>query len=150
MGNNDWNVYCLADYAVLSSSVTVELARSRVVLGESVAGSGRLVPGMADALVVVSFVRPDGVVDDVQVATVEGGVFNFSYRPDVAGNWTVAARWLSTRGYYGSAYSEHVPLEVAAAPTSTGIPIEYFYAIVGAIAVLAIVIAVVVHRRKPK
>jgi len=146
VGNNDWNVYCLADYPALNSSITIEVANPKVVLGESVTGFGQLIPGMANASIVVTFVKPDGTVDDVQITTVEKGIFNFTYRPDVAGNWTVNARWQSTKGYYNSVYSEETPIEVAA----TGIPIEYFYAIAAVIVILVIVIAVVVHRRRAK
>jgi outer membrane protein assembly factor BamB len=140
-GNNDWNLYCLAEYAALGSSVTVELAKSKVGLGELVTGFGHLVPGMSDALIVVSFVKPDGSVYDLRITTVEKGVFNFSYVPDVAGNWSVSARWQSTKGYYSSAYSEHAPLEVSI--TDTGLQIGYFYALVAAIVILVIVITVV-------
>jgi outer membrane protein assembly factor BamB len=148
VGDSDWNVYCLAEYPALNSSVTIEVNNPKIVLGESVTGFGQLVPGMANASIVVTFVKPDGTVDDVQITTVEKGTFNFTYTPDAAGNWTITARWQSDKGYYNSAYSEETPIEVVV--TGTGIPIEYFYAIVAAIAILVIVIAVVVHRRRAK
>jgi hypothetical protein len=44
---------------------------------------------MANASIVLSFVKPDDTVNDVQVTTYEKGVFSFTYSPDVAGNWTV-------------------------------------------------------------
>ena len=141
VGCNDWNVYCLSDYPTLISNVTLELDRSKVVMGESVKVSGRLVPGMANASILLSFVRPDGTTDDVQVAIAEKGVFNFTYKPDVVGNWTVSAQWESTDGYYSSAYSEHLRVEVALAPTPTppppkGLPAEYIIAIIVSIAIV--------------
>jgi outer membrane protein assembly factor BamB len=152
-GNNDWNVYCYSEYPPLNSSLTIELTQPKIVLGESVKGFGSLVPGKANASVVLSFAKPDGIVDDVQVATVEKGVFNFTYTPDVAGNWTVTAQWKSDKGYWSSAYSEHVPLDVAMASTPTpsppperGLPMEYFYAIV----IIVIAIAAVALRRRAK
>ena len=139
VGNNDWNVYCLSEYPALNSSITIELSKSKVVLGESVTGFGHLVPSMANASIMVSFVRPDGTVIDMQVATSEKGAFNFAYTPDVVGNWTVDAQWQSDKGYYPSAYSEHAPLEVTVAPHGgANMPIEYIYA-----AVIAIVIIIV-------
>ena len=122
VGYNDWNVYCLSEYPALNSNVTLELDRSKVVMGESVKVSGRLVPRMANASILLSFVRPDGTTDDVQVATIEKGGFNFTYKPDVVGNWTVSAQWKSTNGYYSSAYSEYVPIDVALPPTPTPTP----------------------------
>ena len=149
VGNNDWNVYCLAEYSTLVSSVTIEVANPKIVLGEPVTGSGHLVPEMANAPIMLTFVKPDGKVDEVPVATFEKGDFTFSYTPDVAGNWTVAARWQSDKGYYNSAYSEKTPIEVAIS-TPSRMPIEYFYAIVAAIVIIVIAIAAVVQRRRVK
>jgi outer membrane protein assembly factor BamB len=126
VGDNDWNVYCLSDPPAYNSGITIELSKSKTVLGEPVACSGQLVPGMPNASITLSFVKPDGTVDNVQVATLEKGVFNFTYTPDMVGNYTVAAQWQSDEGYYTSAYSGPAPLEVAAAPT----PTELIYAIV--------------------
>jgi len=159
VGCNDWNVYCLSEYPALSSNVTVALDNSKVVLGESVSGSGRLVPGMADASILLDFVRPDGTVDNMQVVTVQKGVFNFTYKPDVVGNWTVVAQWKSTNGYYSSAYSDHVPVEVALAPTPTptptppppkGLPAEYIIAIVASIALVVASVAYFYKKRTKK
>jgi outer membrane protein assembly factor BamB len=143
VGNNDWNVYCLSEYLALNSSVIVELANFTVVLGESVTGFGRLVPRMANASIVISFVKPDGAEIDMAVVTSEKGVFSFSYTPAVVGNWTVVAHWQPTKGYYAPAFSEHLPLEVAAAPTQpdhtnglTEMPMEYIYAFVTVIVII--------------
>jgi outer membrane protein assembly factor BamB len=144
-GNNDWNVYCYSEYPPLNSSLTLELAQPKIVLGESVSGSGSLVPGKANASIVLSFVKPDDTVINMQVVTSEKGTFNFTYTPDVVGDWTVAAQWQSDKGYYASAYSEHVPVEVALAPTPTptptppppkGLPLEYIIIIAASIAVV--------------
>jgi hypothetical protein len=123
------------------------LDKKEISQGESVTGFGHLVPGMANTSIMLTYVKPDGSVEDVQVATFEKGAFNFTCTPDVAGNWTVAAQWQPDRGYYTSAFSEPASIEVTLAPTSTltstpnsgpNAPIAYVYA-----AVVAIVIAVV-------
>ena len=159
VGNMDWNVYCLSEYPALSSNITVLLDNSKVVLGESMTGSGRLVPGMANASIVLSFVRPDETVDTVQVATVEKGIFNFTYKPDVVGSWTVSAQWTPTNGYYSSTYSEHVPVEVALAPTLTptptppppkGLPVEYIIVIAASITVVVPSVAYFYRKRAKK
>jgi len=113
VGNNDWNVYCISDYPLLSSSVVFELADQEVALGESVSGCGYLVPGMANESIMLSFVKPDGAVSVVQVATYEKGYFDFTFSPNVIGDWTVAAQWQSDRDYYNSAYSEESLLRVS-------------------------------------
>jgi outer membrane protein assembly factor BamB len=150
VGNNDWNVYCLSDPPALNSSLTIELAATKIVLGEKVTGFGDLVPKMANTPIVVSFVKPDGTFSDVKVATFEKGAFNFSYAPDVAGNWTVVAQWQSDRGYYASSYSELAFLEVTE-PSKNELTAEQIYAAV--IASVAIVVVVLlsyayVKRRK--
>ena len=157
IGNNDWNVYCLSDYPALNSSVTIELAKPKVVLGESVTGSGNLAPGMANASITLIFVRPDGTDDEMQVVTFEKGAFNFTYKPDVAGDWTVTARWQSDRGYYTSACSENLSIEVALSTPppppnggGKGIPIEYFYAMIAAAVIIAGIIGAVAMRRRAK
>ncbi|MCW4045819.1 MAG: PQQ-binding-like beta-propeller repeat protein [Candidatus Bathyarchaeota archaeon] len=139
VGNNDWNVYCLADPAALDSYVTVELAASEVVLGESIRGSGNLVPGIAGASVLVSFVRPNGTVVDLQVAVSNKGAFNFAYKPDVLGNWTVVAQWQSNKDYYASSYSAPTSLEVTEAAHDK-VPVEYTYAVVAVLVVLMIML----------
>jgi outer membrane protein assembly factor BamB len=159
VGNNDWNVYCLSEYPALNSSVTIELSKSKVVLGESVAGFGHLVPRIANASIMVSFVRPDGTVINVQVATSEKGAFNFTYTPDIVGNWTVAAQWQSDKGYYLSAYSEHAPIKVTVAPTSPPQtpppkegpkPMEYIYAAVIVIVIIIVALLGYVYVKRTK
>jgi outer membrane protein assembly factor BamB len=158
VGNNDWNLYCLAEAPILNSSITVELTEPEVVLGESVAGSGQLVPGMADAPVFLTFVKPDGTVEAVQVETGDWGVFRFTYRPDVVGNWTVSAWWQSDRGYYSSAYSEHLLLEVEAPKPSTnggkggntGVPLEYIFALIVVTVVVVVSVAVYLIMKRAK
>jgi hypothetical protein len=95
---------------------------------------------MANAPVLVSFVRPDGSVVDVQVATFEKGAFNFAYAPDVAGTWTVVAQWQSNKSYYTSSYSELALMEVTVAPEKE-LPAEYIYAgVIASVAVVAILL----------
>ncbi len=148
VGNHDWNVYSLSEYPALNSSVTIEVAKPKVVLGESAAVFGRLVPGIANTTITLSFVKPDSTVIDTEVATSEMGTFSFTYMPDMVGIWSVAAQWRSDRGYYDSASSEQVPVEVSAVPTPTPtkppqnggtIPAGFVYVAVVAIAIIVAV-----------
>jgi outer membrane protein assembly factor BamB len=157
VGNNDWNVYCLADTSKLKSAVSIDLSKSQIVLGESVSGSGWLVPDKPDAQVQVYFVNPSGAVDELQVVTTKKGAFNFTYKPDVVGNWTVTAVWESDRDYWDSAYSLHTDLAVIASSSppndnevSTGPPVEYYYALAIAISAAVVAIIAVVLRKRRK
>jgi outer membrane protein assembly factor BamB len=147
VGCNDWNLYCLAEYSRITSNVTIELTKSKVVLGESVTGFGQLAPGMANESIIVTFIKPDGTTNQIQVTTFENGVFNFAYTPDMVGNWTITASWQSNKGYYTSAYSENSPLMVESKP------IEYIYAIivvVGIAIVTSIGIDIAINKKNLK
>jgi outer membrane protein assembly factor BamB len=160
VGNNDWNVYCIAGYPQLNSSVTVELAKREVILGESVSGCGYLVPGMPNASITLSFVKPDGAVVNMQVTTSEKGFFDFTYTPDAIGDWAVTAHWQSDRSYFNSACSEKVLLDVTPAPTPTPTPtpsppMEWFgmppaYVIILIIAAIAVVILGYVYIKRKR
>jgi outer membrane protein assembly factor BamB len=160
VGNNDWNVYCIAGYPQLNSSVTVELAKREVILGESVSGCGYLIPGMPNASITLSFVKPDGAVVNMQVTTSEKGFFDFTYTPDAIGDWAVTAQWQSDRGYFNSACSEKALLDVTPAPTPTPTPtpsppMEWFgmppaYVIILIIAAIAVVILGYVYIKRKR
>jgi outer membrane protein assembly factor BamB len=160
VGNNDWNVYCLAGYPQLNSSVALELAKREVILGESVSGCGYLVPGMPNASITLSFVKPDGAVVNMQVTTSEKGFFDFTYTPDATGDWAVTAEWQSDRGYFNSACSEKALLEVTSAPTPTPTPtpsppMEWFgmppaLVIIFVFATIAVVILVFVYIKRKR
>jgi len=104
-----------------------------------VTGFGYLSPTYPNASILVSFVKPDGPVIDLQVATSKKGAFNFTYTPDVTGNWAVAAQWQSDKSYCTSAYSEHTFMEVTAAPENK-LPAEYIYAVIIALAIIAVIL----------
>jgi outer membrane protein assembly factor BamB len=148
VGNNDWNVYCLAEDPVQNSNLTVNLAKTNISLGDFVTGSGQLVPGMTNVTIDVNFIRPDGTMDYVQTATADRGVFNFSYALNVAGNWTVIARWQSTEGRYSSNYSAEARVEVTSA--GIGMPVVYFFVVIPIVALVAVAAAFMVHRRRTK
>ncbi len=147
VGNSDWNVYCLAEDPVQNSNLTINLAKTGVNLSESVTGSGQLTPGMTNTTVYVNFIRPDGTMDYMQTATADRGVFNFSYTPDVAGNWTVIARWESTEGRYSSTYSSEVRVEVTG---GLSIPATYFFAVIPTVALVVVAAVLIAHRRRAK
>jgi outer membrane protein assembly factor BamB len=117
VGSNDWNVYCLAGYPAKNSTLTIELPE-QVSVGESVTGLGALSPAYPNASITVSIINPDGSSTDLQVTTSKNGVFNFTYTPDIAGSWTVAAQWQTDKSYYTSAYSENAIIQVTEASES--------------------------------
>jgi outer membrane protein assembly factor BamB len=150
VGNNDWNVYCLAEYPAITSNITIELTKPQVTVGESVTGFGYLFPDYPNASILVSFVKPDGSVIDLQVATSKKGAFNFTYTPDVTGNWAVAAQWQPDKSYYTSAYSNHAFMEVTEASESK-LPAEFiFVAVITLLVVLAVFLGFIFIKRTKK
>ncbi|MCZ2807724.1 MAG: PQQ-binding-like beta-propeller repeat protein [Candidatus Bathyarchaeota archaeon] len=152
VGNQDWNVYCLDDFPIISTLITAELDKGEVEIGEAVTGCGQLTPGIAYAPITVTFVKSDGSIDDIQVAALENGSFHFTYTPDVVGNWTVTA-WCSGAAYIG--HSADLALSVVESqqpPPSNwlGIPKEHFYAAVAIVAVAVITVAAYLLTRKRK
>ena len=119
VGCNDWNVYCLSEYPPLSSSITVSLAKSSALSSELITGWGQLTPGMADTTVTVVLVDPNNTAITNQVNTDGKGAFTFTFTPYIPGNWTVAAEWLSNKGFYTSSVSQMVTLLVNPQPTPT-------------------------------
>lgn len=145
VGSNDWTVYCLIGNPPATSNITLELP-SQVSVGESLNGVGYLSPAYPNASISMSFVKPDGSVTDLQVTTSKKGAFNFTYTPDVAGNWAVSAQWHSDESYCTSADSEPVLMEVKAA--STEIPAELvIVAIIAIVVVLAVFLGYVFIRK---
>ena len=156
LGCNDWNVYCLGAYPRLEGNVTVDLSKSKIILGESATGSGWLVPGKSDAQITLQFSNPNGAVDDVQVVTTKKGGYSFAYSPDIVGNWTVTATWDSDMNYWNSARSAQVNLEVVAPEPPpdnnndklTGISVEYVVALALVVVTSVLIIAVFVLKKK--
>ncbi len=118
-GNNDWNVYCLANYPTLSSKISFSLDSYSVDSQVEVTGTGQLGPGLDNTTVVVSLKRPDGLVTYMPVKTSVFGNFTFTFTPQLAGNWTLVAQWFSDKSYYSSSTSETATLAVNSLPTPT-------------------------------
>ncbi len=76
MGTNDWKVYCFSDYPVIVSRVSVELNKPQVALGSSVIVSGKLAPGIPNASLILTFVKPDCTMDNIEVKALEKGVYS--------------------------------------------------------------------------
>ena len=158
VGNNDWNVYCLSDAPRLTSTVTFDLDKSQIILGDSMNGSGVLVPGKPDANVSLHFMNPNGAVDDLPVVTTKRGAFNFTYIPSNVGNWTVTAVWNSDKEYWDSAHSSYMELEVVppegphvdGGGVTTWPPVEYYYILAIAIVSVIVTVAVLALKKQRK
>ncbi len=91
----------MAQYATVSltiekakaaSSISLSVSPASLKVGESVSVVGTLSPPIATAIELV-YRRPDGVELSRQIATSASGAFSDSFKPDMAGAWSVRARW---------------------------------------------------------
>jgi outer membrane protein assembly factor BamB len=159
IGNHDWNIYCFVDasFPIVTTSVVANLSNDTVSLAnaESVTVTGQLEPGIANAPITVTFVKPDGTTVDRDVTANEKGAFSVSYIPDTAGNWTVTA-WYNGAEYpsrtYTQAYSIDLPLKVVGPQQSPpkGIPTEYVFAVASIIVIIVVSLSGYGYMKKGK
>lgn len=158
VGSADSNVYCFSDFPTITTSITIALGKNEINLTQSLTGCGQLSPQIPNAPITVTFARPNGTLVDLHVTTLENGGFDFTYTPDVAGNWTVTAWWngaeLKTHTYT-YAFSQDLPLKVSGAgqappPTETVVPVEYVYAAAAIIIIAIIAVAGYMYMKRPK
>ncbi|MCW4010220.1 MAG: PQQ-binding-like beta-propeller repeat protein [Candidatus Bathyarchaeota archaeon] len=119
VGNQDWNVYCLADYPALGSNLTLSLGSSEAFSGDLMTGWGQLTPGIPHTDIIVTLTRPDGSSYNLTAETSATGVFTFTFQPVTTGNWSASAQWVSDKSFYTSAKSPEATLLVQAVPTPT-------------------------------
>jgi outer membrane protein assembly factor BamB len=175
VGNQDWNLYCLANYPAIASNMTLTLTSLDVISDELITGAGQLSPYLENAVVTVTLVNPNGVVRNIETSTRTNGTFSFTFVPTVVGNWTVSAFWESDKSFYLSATSEKITFAVnnqpevtstptpnsteTASPTETpipferatvfGLPLMYVYMFVVAVLIVVILVSAYVYTKKP-
>jgi len=74
------------------SSLSISVSPASIRLGESVSIAGGLSPAMATAIKLI-YRRPNGSELARDVATSASGAFSDSFKPDLAGAWSVRAAW---------------------------------------------------------
>jgi outer membrane protein assembly factor BamB len=144
LGSNDWNIYCLAEDSATTGTISYELPKQAVV-GESVKCSGYLNPAYPNASVTVSFVKPDSSHTEMQIVTSKQGTFNFTFNPDVSGNWTVASHWQTDKSYYTSSYG--IAIVEVSEVSQVNIPVAIIAVAVIAFAVVLAILGFVVIKR---
>jgi outer membrane protein assembly factor BamB len=166
-GDNDWNVYCLADFSYLRSSLLLGTDKNATALGDSIVLVGQLVPKMPGASITLVIVNPSGGIEKKSVLTSGRGFFAVTYLPTKAGRYSVAAMWEPNWGYYRLTSSNPQTLEIAANPTPSppsptptptsspiqgpfGMPIGYFYAFAAVLAVAIIGVSIIFYAKHLK
>ena len=150
VGNYDWNIYCLVDASFPVTQTSIVANPSSYIVNrtkaESVTVTGQIKPGISNAPITVTFVKPNGDISNFSVIANDVGNFTVTYTPDAVGNWTINA-WYSGAEYSNRAYtyacSADFHIKVVEAqqlqPPIEGVSIPADYVYVG-IAILVIVI----------
>ena len=181
VGSYDGCVYCFSDAPVVPTDIVAWCDWKKCNVNETIVIHGKLrakvvydvnkfnpkfpvnysevwYPGIPNAPIKVTFVKPDGSQVDVATTTDSKGLFTISFKPTVAGNWTWTA-WYEGEDKvshsYNYAYTPDNPLQVLAPPTEelpppqvAPFPTELVAAI---IIIIIIIIAIAIYiRKKPK
>ena len=136
IGDNDWNLYCLAEYNTANSYLSINLDKSKIVLGESLTVSGQLTPAITNIAITLTFTRPDNTQDNVTATTKNDGTFSYTYTPNMIGNWAITATYQSDTQNFTS---ETLSLQVTATTNTT--TLDYLYFIIIFIVAILILIA---------
>jgi len=186
-GSYDGYLYCFTEKKVAETDIVAWSDRNKCNVNETIVIQGKLraktiydfsrfnpyvpaeafntevwYPGIPNAPVKVTFVKPDGSTEDVTAKTDNKGLFTVSYTPKVSGNWAWTA-WYEGEDrialVYDSTYGDTNSLEVVA-PTSppppppqqeqpTGLPMELIAAaIIIIIAIIAAAAYILIKRKK--
>jgi eukaryotic-like serine/threonine-protein kinase len=124
VGSQDWNLYCLANYPSIFSNITLYLDKTDAISDDQITGHGQLTPGLENATIIVTMLKPDGTSTSIQTKSSTKGQYTFTFIPhaDLTGNWTLFTQWNSDKGFYSSATSTQVNLTVHNTPTPTPAP----------------------------
>jgi hypothetical protein len=109
------------------------------MLGNSTTVSGSISPAVSNVTVTLTYTKPDATTIDRSTTTEADGSFTDSYKPGMAGSWSVKASWAGNDAYFGStSFDAAFTVKESSA---LGIPMEYVYA---AVVIVIVAIAAVV------
>jgi outer membrane protein assembly factor BamB len=136
IGDNDWNLYCLGEYNTANSQIALQTDKSTLKLGESLTVSGQLSPAISNAVITLTFSRPDGSQDSITVTAKTDGALSYTYTPNMEGDWVVTASYQSDTVVTSPALA----FKVTSATSTFTLP-DYFYALI--LVIVAVVVLIV-------
>lgn len=75
------------------SSISIDVSSSQILYGGNLTVSGEISPSKIGAPVTLTYQMPNGSLFTKNVTSTDMGAFNFIFRPDVVGSWSVKASW---------------------------------------------------------
>jgi outer membrane protein assembly factor BamB len=152
VGNNDWNIYCFADNQATISNIILEFDSTKIDLGDLILGSGQLNPTFPNQSIILSFLKPDGSIDDLILTTSKSGSFSFSYKPEIIGDWVINTNWESEKSYYTSAVGAPVAISVeplSGVELSAELVLSFIITLIIVVVVMGTILIFVKNRKKP-
>jgi len=134
VGSSDGQVYCFEDYPVHQMVISLSLDKTQLKKGEGITATIKLTgvnslnphdwtqyrPPIPNANVLLTLTDPDGVEHELTAVTDNKGYATITYTFPKSGTWKVIA-WFNgdyrPTYAYGYAFSDEVPIEVAAEET---------------------------------
>ena len=90
---------------VAQSSIIGSVSSGSLEIGESIIVSGSLSPEQVDRTITLSYTKPDSSTLTRTVTTAVDGSYSDTFKPNVAGTWSVKASWEGDGEFEGSASS---------------------------------------------
>lgn len=75
------------------SSISTDMSSNQILHGENLTVSGEISPSKIGAPITLTYQMPNGSLLTRNVTSTDIGAFNFTFRPDVIGSWSVKASW---------------------------------------------------------
>jgi len=131
----------------MMTELSCSVSKDTITQGDSIVISGSLNVTLSGKTVTLTYRKPDGSTFNRTVTTGSDGSYSDSYIPDTAGSWSVTASWTGDSSYNGATSSSR-SLTVNSVTFILFTPLGV--ALTGGIIVLAVIVVVLVLRRKPK
>ena len=160
VGSADWHVYCFDDAPTVQTKIVAWCDWKEAKVGENIIIHSRLMPGgIPNEQLILTLIKPDGSTQNITATTDSKGWVQFSFQPDMAGNWTWIVWYQGSAKkhvFYGYAFTDANTLKVVSTVTEQGVgpapalPTEAIYATVAIIIVIIIAIAAYTLRKHKK
>ena len=149
VGTSDGNVHSASVVLTIdpiTTRLTISLSPSSVKQEDTVTVTGTIVPGIAGAVVTLTYTKPGGAILTRAVRTDQDGSYSDSLVPEDVGTWQVTASWQGD-ATHAAAETDIVMFQVLELSF-----IERYGVLLGAVAVIALSIAGIVYytRGKPR
>ena len=128
------------------SNISLELNSSQFSLEETILGFGQLNPRFPNQSIILSFQKPEGTIHKLISKTSKNGYFNFSYEPELLGDWIINTNWISEKSYYTSAKGD--PIQISVVSTNQLDSIDETMLSLILIIILVIVIGIIILFKK--